>query len=245
MGLVSLQDIFGRREIVQMTVPVHQIIFSAQPDVAPPARAEEIRLGAGGPYRLWRLPEARELIGDVYGSTVLDALDRLRPFAYKADLARYCVVHHLGGLYVDLSVSGFRGFDVADYGFIGFRDPNSADTSWKVGNHMFFAAAGSPILEACIADCVEHVQQRFYGKDPHYPTGPSVLGRALANHSLDVKVLIGDLWWLKGRRAKYTLPGQPGFLARGKVSGRGLGGVSGVPGGNDYNALWRDRDVYG
>lgn len=233
-----------RRDIIRMSVPVHQIVFSSAHDVSEPPRAAEIRARIDGPYRLWILEDARTLIGDVYGREVLAAFDRLRPYAYKADLARYCIVQYLGGLYVDLSVNDFRGFEVDDFDFVGFRDLNSSNTSWKVGNHMFYSRAASPILDACIAECVENVQRRFYGKDPHYPTGPSVLGRALANFSFDATVLLGDFLWLSGRRAKYTLPGQPGFLARGKVCGRNLGGVSGVLGGNDYNAMWRERTVY-
>lgn len=227
-----------------MNVPVHQIMFTAVRDAPMPPEAQEIRSGAGAaPYRMWSLDEARALIGDAYEAEVLKAFDALRPFAYKADLARYCIVNHLGGIYIDLSVTDFRGFEVGDWEFVGFRDPNSDGTSWKVGNHMFYSVKESPILQACIAECVTNVNRRFYGKDPHFPTGPSVLGRAVANHSFDVRVQIGDYWWQRRRRNKYTLPDQ-GVIGRGKVGGRHLGGVSGVRGGNNYNVMWRDRTVY-
>ena len=235
----------SHRQLTPMNVPVHQIMFSSERDQVPPSVAQEIRSSAGGyPYRMWFLDHARELIGDAYDPDVLKAFDILRPFAYKADLARYCIVNHIGGIYIDLSVTDFRGFDVGDYEFVGFRDPNSTNTSWKVGNHMFYSTENSPILQAAISECVENVKQRFYGKDPHFPTGPSVLGRAVANCSSEVKVQIGDYWWFKRRRNKYTLPGQ-GVIARGKVGGRYLGGVSKVPGGNNYNVMWRDGTIYG
>jgi hypothetical protein len=224
---------------------MHQIMFTPDRDAVPPPAAQEISSTAGGnPYRLWSLDHARELIADAYGAEVLTAFDLLRPFSYKADLARYCIVNHLGGVYLDLSVNGFRGFDVGDWEFVGFRDPNSADTSWKVATHMFYSTRESPILQASISECVANVERRFYGKDPHFPTGPSVLGRAVANYSPEVKAQIGDFWALRGRRAKYTLPGR-GVIARGKVAGRNLGGVSGVRGGNNYNVMWRERAVYG
>lgn len=228
-----------------MNVPVHQIMFTSDRDALPPAAAEEICSRAGGdPYRMWFLDDARALISGVYGLEVLRAFDILQPFAYKADLARYCIVNHLGGIYIDLAVTDFLGFDVGDYEFVGFRDPNSDETSWKVGNHMFYSTKDSPILQASISECVANVRQRFYGKDPHFPTGPSVLGRAVANHSLEARVQIGNYWWLKRRRNKYTLPGQ-GVIARGKVGGRYLGGVSGVSGGNNYNVMWREGTIYG
>jgi mannosyltransferase OCH1-like enzyme len=232
------------RQVTPMNVPVHQIMF-ADRDALPPPAVEEIRCRAGGdPYRMWFLDDVRVLISDVYGPEVLTAFDILRPFAYKADLARYCIVNHIGGIYIDLSVTDFLGFDVGDYDFVGFRDPNSANTSWKVANGFFYSTKNSPILQASISECVANVRRRFYGKDPHFPTGPSVLGRALANHSLQARVQIGQHWWLKRRRNKYTLPGQ-GVIARGKVGGRYLGGVSGVPGGNNHQTMWRERTIYG
>jgi Glycosyltransferase sugar-binding region containing DXD motif len=233
------------RQVTPMNVPVHQIMFTPDRDALPPPAAEEIRSRAGGdPYRMWFLDDARALINDVYGLEVLRAFDIIQPFASKADLARYCIVNHIGGIYMDLSVTDFVGFDVGDHEFVGFRDLNSADTSWKVANHMFYSTKDSPILQATISECVANVRRRFYGKDPHFPTGPSVLGRAVANRSFEASILIGDYWWLKRRRNKYTLPGQ-GVIARGKVGGHHLGGFSGVPGGNNHDLMWRERAFYG
>jgi hypothetical protein len=192
---------------------------------------------------MWFLNDARALIGDVYGAEVLEAFDILRPFAYKADLARYCIVNYIGGIYIDLSVTDFVGFDISAYDFVGFRDPNNAEASWKVGNHMFYSTKDSPILQATISECVGNVHRRYYGKDPHFPTGPTVLGRAVANCSSEVRINMGDFVWMKRRRCKYALPGE-GVVARGKVGGRYLGGVSGVPGGNNYNVMWRERTIY-
>ena len=240
-GLAGLRH----RQVTRMNVPVHQIMFTSDRDALPPPAAEEIRSRAGGdPYRMWFLDDARALISDVYGLEVLTAFDILQSFSYKADLARYCILNHVGGIYIDLSVTDFLGFDVGDYEFVGFRDANSAETSWRVSTGMFYSTKDSPILWASISECVANVRRRFYGKDPLFPTGPSVLGRAVANRSAEARVQIGDVWWLKRRRNKYTLPGQ-GVIARGKVGGRRLGGVSGVPGGNNYNVMWRERTIYG
>jgi mannosyltransferase OCH1-like enzyme len=220
-------------------------MFTYDRDALPPPAAEEIRSRAGrGPYRMWFLDDARALIGDVYEPEVLRAFDILQPFSYKADLARYCIVNHIGGVYIDLSVTDFLGFDVGDYEFVGFRDPNSAETSWRVSTSIFYSTKDSPILQASISECVANVRRRFYGKDPLFPTGPSVLGRAVADRSLEARVQIGDHWWLKRRHNKYSLPGR-GVIARGKVGGRYLGGVSAVPGGNNYNVMWRERTIYG
>lgn len=130
-GLAGLRH----RQVTRMNVPVHQIMFTYDRDALPPPAAEEIRSRAGGdPYRMWFLDDARALIGDIYGLDVLRAFNTLRPFSYKADLVRYCIVNHIGGIYIDLSVTDFLGFAVGDCEFMGFRDPNSAETSWKLAN---------------------------------------------------------------------------------------------------------------
>jgi hypothetical protein len=228
-----------------MNVPVHQIMFTHDRSAQPPSVTEKIRSCAGGnPYKMWLLDDARTLISDAYGAEVLGAFDSLQPFAYKADFARYCIVNHLGGIYIDLSVTEFLGFDVGDYDFVGFRDANTVETSWKVWNGIFYSPKDSPILQASISECVENVRRRFYGKDPLFPTGPSVLGRAVAKHSLELKVKLGDHWWHKRRRSTLTFRDQ-GVVAREKVGGRYLGGVSGIAGGNNYNVMWRERTVYG
>ena len=172
---------------------------------------------------------------------------RLRPIT---DTTPNCMVVIGGQPLLDIWLGAFDragvdevlGFDVSDYEFVGFRCSNSAETSWRVSNGMFYSTKDSPILQASISECVANVRRRFYGKDPLFPTGPSVLGRAVADRSLEAKVQIGDYWWLKRRRNKYTLPGQ-GVIARGKVGGRYLGDVSGIPGGNDYNVIWQENHL--
>jgi hypothetical protein len=194
-------------------------------------------------YRLWTLGSAREFLVDEFDSAVVGAFDRLKPLAYKADLARYCVVLKLGGFYLDQSVSDAKLPNAEEFDFIGFCDPNAEFSSWKVANNYYFAQAGSPILEDSIQQIVRHCELEYYGKDPHFPTGPSVLGRSVAKFGPDLNVKIGQYVWLQRRRNKYVLPGD-GVVGRGKVGGKFQGGISGIPGGNNYNELWRNRDVY-
>ena len=224
---------------------VHQIWFSMSrdPDPLPSASREILNAVGEVRYRLWTLSSARQFLVEEFDVSVVTAFDRLKPLAYKADLFRCGVVLRLGGFYLDLSVSKLHLPEVGDYDFIGFRDPNGQFTSWKVANNYFYARAGSPILEDSIQQIVDNCEREYYGRDPHFPTGPSVLGRSVARLAPGLEVLIGQYFWLRRRPNKYVLPGY-GVVGRGKVGGRQLGGVSGIPGGNDYNELWRNREVY-
>jgi hypothetical protein len=224
---------------------VHQIWYSSLPDpeITPPnCQPIEALVGASR-YRLWTLTSTRKFLAEQFDSPVLAAFDRLKPYSYKADLARYCVVYRLGGFYLDQSVNDVKLPDTGDFEFVGFRDGNADFTSWKVATNYYFARAGSVILDDAIQQVLENCDREYYGKDPHFPTGPHVLGRSVAKLAPDLDVLIGQYYWFHRRRNKYLLPGQ-GVVGRGKVGGRNTGGISGVPGGNNYNEMWKARDVY-
>lgn len=223
---------------------VHQILFSSVPEVSPPPAALALSDLAGrARYNLWTLEAARAFMLTEFGSSLVRALDSLKAYAYKADLARYCILYIKGGLYVDLSVTDVVLFPTGHKDFIAFRDRNSDNTSWRVANSFFYAKAGCPILEACISQVEHNVKTHHYGRDPLSPTGPTLFGRAVAQHGPSLDILIGQLWWLRWRRSKFTLPGI-GVVGRGKVGGKHLGGQSGVAGGNNYNDLWNSRDIY-
>lgn len=223
---------------------VHQVWFSTLPDPEDiPANCQAIRRLVGDSrYRLWTLDSTRTFLAQYFDPSVTVAFDRLKPFAYKADLARYCIVHRLGGFYLDHSVNDVAFPNTGDLDFIGFRDPNNEVTSWKMANNFFFAKAGSLILADSIQQVLENCERNYYGKDPHFPTGPSVFGRSVAKLSPEMNVLIGEYYMFKRRRNKYLLPDY-GVVGRGKL-GVNSGGISGIPGGNNYNDLWIRRDVY-
>lgn len=195
-------------------------------------------------YRLWDLTSTRDFLTKHYDSSVLDAFEILEPFAFKSDLARYCIINHFGGFYGDLSVNSLSLVSTKDLDMILFRDGNSDRTSWKVINGFFYSKPNNPILEHAIQQIVENVRHKYYGHDPHFPTGPSVLGRAVVCAGLDLNLLVGQHWWFKYRKNKFVLPGNR-VVARHKRGGAFNGGNSGILGGNNYNEIWKARLVYG
>ena len=195
-------------------------------------------------YRLWDLSSTREFLIKFYSPEVVNAFEILSPYAYKSDLARYCIVNHFGGIYADVSVNGVAPFSTEGLDMVVFRDGNSDRTSWKVQNGFFFSKPNSPILKFAIQEIVENVRIEYYGHDPHFPTGPSIFGRAVVLGGQTLNLLIGQYWWFKYRKNKYVLPGNR-VVARNKRGGAREGGISGIIGGNNYNEIWKNRLVYG
>jgi mannosyltransferase OCH1-like enzyme len=225
---------------------IHQIAFSSRPHLYTPSKYSLVIKEQFGEenYRLWDLETSRNFLKDFFPLSVNKAFDVLKPYAYKADLFRYCVINQLGGVYADVSVNKLKSFDTKNREMVVFRDGNSDRSSWKVGNGFFFSKPNNSILEECVAQIISNVANRYYGHDAHFPCGPSVFGRAVAKFGTEADLLVGQYWWLKNRKNKYVLPGNL-VVARGKRGGAHKGGYSGIVGGNSHSVIWEDRNVYG
>ena len=59
-------------------------------------------------HKLYTNDEIQELIKKNCSRVLEAAYNKLAPYAYKSDLVRYCILHELGGCYLDtgLRLSG-------------------------------------------------------------------------------------------------------------------------------------------
>ena len=225
---------------------IHQIAFTSRPELYSANRysLETKRQFGEENYRLWDLDSTREFLKANYPLSVMNAFDSLKPYALKADIARYCILDIFGGTYADVSMHKLKALSTKSYDMVIFRDGNSDRTSWKVTNGLFYSKPNNPVLKEAIEEIISNVRKRYYGHDPHFIGGPSVFGRAIAKYGTDLDLLAGQYWWLKYRKSKFVLPGNR-VVARHKRGGANKGGISGIIGGNNYNEIWDARNVYG
>jgi hypothetical protein len=211
----------------------------------------------GADYRLWDGDALRETIAREFEPAVLEAFDRLQPYAYKADLGRYCLLYLYGGLYVDLGVRCMapirppRGAGIA-----GFRDFEFVSPSWTaVSTGVLWAKSRRSELRIAIDYVVDNCRTRFYGANSLYPTGPALLGRAMIAAMAEKKQQSdADDQWIgvtrlltPGRpreRMCYIAPDRTIAALKTKSEGGDLTHLGAV-GTNNYVALWRERRVYG
>ena len=241
-GIQDVEDFQIRERKILTEKTVHQIMFSNYAGAPIPIPAINLRRLVGeSNYKLWDLELCRDFLRDIYGEDLLEIFDSIKPFAYKADLARYCIINHFGGWYVDLMLIvkslPFEG----NCKLIAFRDRNQHCTSWNVCNGPFYSSKNSPILSSAISRVEKNVKTNFYGKNPLFPTGPSLFGRAIAQASDSLVVLFGDAKVPTIGRSKFLLEGT--LVAKGKT--RGNPKHMQVMGGNSYRVLWDKRDIYG
>lgn len=121
--------------------------------------------------------DCKNFIEKYYIKDVLDAYNKLKPGAYKADLFRYCILYINGGIYGDLSQIYHKPF----IEFIDFDKNNLyivEDTFHKPyyekGIQISFIAAkpGLKIFKDVIYGIVENTKNNYYGYNTLDITGP-------------------------------------------------------------------------
>lgn len=209
-------------------------------------------------YRLMVEADVVELIRTKFPPSVMTAYEGLKAYAYRADIARYCLLHEYGGLYCDLSYFFVAPVPTPDDKAVVFRG-NLTSSPWDTSNGIIFVKPGFPALECAIQLACENVKRRYYGLTSLCPTGPVVWGKALAM-TCEAEDLLTGLAALQVRpKVERMVPGiflpeglhvhtqslQDELIAvkRKHYKSPGLAEL-GIHDGNTYRPMWRDRDIY-
>ena len=212
----------------------------------------------GAEYALWNDAALRAFLQQEFDTDVLQAYDNLMPYAYRSDLARYCLLYHFGGWYADLGIRMAANCAMPavseEIDFIFFWDLGDLLAPFRsfydCMNGLLFSRAGNPVLATAIELVVKNSRNHFYGCDSMSPTGPGVLGRAIAIHGKSERHYDGHFLQLtpqhyQKNRAYVTREG--GIIAwhrsRLNPDATSLADL-GATGTNDYRKLWKERRVY-
>lgn len=210
------------------------------------------------PHKLFGTTELLSFLEEKFSREVLSAFLALKPYAYKADLARYCVLHEYGGVYADLSYYFVRPLPMDSRRVVVFRD-FMWSSPWDVSNGVFFAPPKHKALEIAIQMVCANVRRGYYGNTPLCPTGPALFGKALATVCEPQDIVTGvaglvSKEMVAGAARNIELPPDEKShclilrnellaLKRKRMGSPGLSdfGVADVSG---YSDLWRQRAIY-
>jgi len=132
--------------------------------------------------------------------------------------------------------------------WLAFRDiQRFSYTSWACATTVLYSKPDNIALTTAIEMIVNNCQEKYYGITPLCPTGPTLLGAALAANGGNPNFVYGDYLELtpthEQKNRAFVLPDGT-IMAWSKPSGGGdLTGV-GAQGVNNYNELWAARQVY-
>jgi mannosyltransferase OCH1-like enzyme len=191
----------------------------------------------------------RQFIVDNYDSAVVWAYDSLVPYSYKADLGRFCLLNTLGGWYFDIAVRVVNPVELGGrIEFLAFRDiQRFSYTTWACATTVLYSKSDNMALQTAIEMIVENCREQYYGITPLCPTGPTLLGAALAANGGNANDVFGDYLELtptyEQKNRAFVLPNGT-IMAWSKPSGGGDLTQLGAKGTNNYNELWQARKVY-
>lgn len=240
-----------------MVPRVHQILFrdpSARgPDAYVVRAMRTVREAFPGcEYRCWTLDEAGDFIEAHYEPEVRAAFECLRPYAYKADLFKYCLLQTTGGWYVDAGVRMLKSPIVRGFAkfqpprLVVFRGTGTWDAPWSCSVALMYAEPGHELFSTAIAEVVTNCREQRYGANPLCPT-MTAFGRAFALHDVVEGVhkgVVVDVRWRRFDRGFVVAP--LGMIAARKPTSAGVGDVAsiGLHGSNNYVEMWQRREVY-
>ena len=209
-------------------------------------------------YKLYCLDELRDFIKVNYSRKVLWAYDTLRPYSYKCDLGRFCLLYKYGGWYFDIAIKCLRSINVnRDTDMICFRDEQRHSlTSWAVAGGIIWSKSRNEIMTTAIDLIVQNCEEKWYGRTPLCPTGPALFGEAIAKKNRGKEIIFGYLdrpmipftkrnfpYLKKIIKSKFRLPDNKAFALVKPSNGGDLKAL-GVSGSNNYNEFWRTNSVY-
>ena len=209
-------------------------------------------------HKIYDNNELREFIKINYDSTILWAYDCLKPFSYKSDLGRFCILYKNGGWYFDIAIRCILKYRINDnLDMICFRDEQRhSRTSWAVSGGIIWSKPKNSILFNAIEGIVRNCKEKWYGRTPLCPTGPALLGEAIAQKNRNKNIIFGDLvrpmipftrknfpFLKKIIKAKFILPNNQVIGLVKPARGGDLKSL-GMIGSNNYNDFWHNRCVY-
>lgn len=216
------------------------------------------RLHPHGAHELYVESQALDFIRSHFPAEVVTAFQRLKPFAYKADLARYCILYEYGGVYADLSYFFVKPLPSEPGKITVFRDL-FISTPWDTSNGVICAPPRHKALQRAIELVCANVRREYFGPTPLCPTGPALFGKAIASTCDPDELIAGyarrvdgalirpqmpSIWLPDGAELHCLIHGQKVIAIKRKgATSPGLVSL-GVQGGDAYVPRWAKRDIY-
>jgi mannosyltransferase OCH1-like enzyme len=125
-------------------------------------------------HTLYNLEMCRQVVKDTLGNANLVLFDKIRPYAFKADLARYIILYNKGGYYYDVGFSPNFKFESYDSAFI-YPTHHTVKSNCFINGFMSFNKTQHSFLKCAIDTCLNNIHNNYYGNHPLDITGPTML----------------------------------------------------------------------
>lgn len=224
---------------------IHQIYISD--DNQPPSKYIQEKISnlksiySDYSYKLYNHEECRDLMKFTFGLKGLTYFDSIKPYAFKADLARYTILYKEGGYYYDISLSPEYKFESQHPGVLYRTEPDKIVTDNEVfieNNFMFFKKPKHPFLIDALNKAFNMIKNKEYGRHPLDVTSPMLLG------TLDTRdIFIGENKKINEHTYARFYKEKIHFYPKPLKYGVGLDKL-GAKGTNNYEEMWFNKEVF-
>lgn len=200
------------------------------------------KLYADYDYKMWKNNDVVDFISKNFSEDVLYAYNTLMPYAFKCDLARYCILYKMGGYYFDVAICPEVKYEPTEN--IMFKGQpgkyTTNDLDLIENNVLFFPKKQNLLLKKAIDKIVENVKWLNYNLHPLDITGPIMLYR-LYDEKTD-NVQLGNTEITKNSCISY-FNNKKIYYHKEKKYQANLGKL-GCKGTNNYEKMYFDGKIY-
>jgi GR25 family glycosyltransferase involved in LPS biosynthesis len=199
-------------------------------------------------YVMYNGNTLRDFIQENFDADVLWAYDCLKPYAYKTDLGKYCILYKIGGWYADVTTNMINYPNIPEEtSCILFKDIQTEHYIFNVNtiaNNLMYAKPGLQLFLDCINQVVQNCKDNHYGLTPVCPTGPNMIGKIVSKYMPCKWIHIGNYNYLtpshKSKNAANIMAdGLILCISKGTIS---LGNVGSNT--NNYANMWQQNKIY-
>jgi hypothetical protein len=195
-------------------------------------------------YNLYNNSDLIQIIKENFSTEVLEAYNTIKPYAFKADLARYCLLYLYGGYYWDITLCPEEKFEFEDE-IVLIKGNKSLEGSNGLpiveNNFMFFKTPKNIMLLNLIKYVVSNIKWLHKGDHPLDITGPISLGKFLQKHSNN-NIKYGQT--ILKNHSKYTTLGGKVFYNFKPIKATSDLSQLGAKGTNNYEKMWFEGNTF-
>ena len=178
-----------------------------------------------------------------FGKRHLHAFRKLKPYSYKCDFFRFCVVYKEGGVYSDWKTVCHQPLDSL------ITSNTKWISSWDVVRPnmvtgFFVCAPKNKVLKTAIDMCLYNIENNVYGSWCLEPTGPTLFGNAFSKHYPRYKhgTPVNENGILLGTFSPTKIFFKNTMYLESKCAT--CGQTQDWDKGNNYVKMWLNRDIY-
>ena len=115
-------------------------------------------------HHLYDEAMCRTYLKNNFPKRVVQAFDKVIPYALKADIWRYCILYKKGGVYLDSKYYGMNGFKLITLTDKEYFCRDFTDSG--IYNAFMICKPGNKKLLRCIQQFVKNTENNYYGHKP-------------------------------------------------------------------------------